>query len=449
VQKKRIRIGMLSLGCPKTLVDSELALGLLNDKNYEIADSVTECDVALVNTCAFINEAREESIDKIVSLANLKNVGRIKKLVVMGCLAQKYFHDLKKDIPEIDAFVGTGDFPQIREVIQDVNRGHQVTRVGKPLYLYDSASPRFALTPSFYRYVKISEGCDHQCSFCIIPQLKGLHRSRLIHDVVSEVKQLGEDKVKEVILTGQDTTFYGRDFAKKFLLADLLKELDAIDSISWIRLLYAYPVHLSNEILETIAGSKKICNYIDVPLQHISDPMLKSMNRKAGKQFIQKLVKRIRDIIPNVAIRTTFIVGFPGETQSDFRELLEFIEESQFERMGVFTYSLEDYSTSASLSGHLPEEVKEERLHEAMTLQRNISSRNNKKWMGQDLEVLIEGSSNDKQRGYVGRSFMDAPDVDGSVYVKTESKKILKPGDLVQCRITDSYEYDLAGKCLS
>ncbi len=443
---KKVSVGMLSLGCPKTLVDSEVALGILQNKNYKIAESVTDCDVAIVNTCAFIHDARQESVEKILSLGVLKDEGKIRKLVVMGCLAQKYHHELKDQMPQVDAFVGSGDYPKIAEIIEEVRKGKRVVEVGKPLFLYDYDSPRFSLTPSHYRYVKISEGCNHKCSFCIIPQLKGLHRSRPIEDVLSEVKTHALKGVKEVILTGQDTTFYGRDFAGQFLLADLLRNLNQVREIDWIRLLYAYPAHLSNEILDAIAESEKIVKYVDVPLQHISDRMLKNMRRGVTKEQTRALVRNIRQRIPGVAIRTTFIVGFPGETEQDFQELLEFLEESKFERLGVFPYSFEQDSHSGTLEEQIPQEIKEDRYHRAMSLQQKISSANSRRWIGKTLPVLIEGIAEEKKMGFVGRSPMDAPDVDGLVYVKSTPENHLRAGELINCRITESFDYDLAGE---
>lgn len=449
-QDKKISVGMLSLGCPKTLVDSEVALGILANKDYQIADSVADCDVAIVNTCAFIHEARQESIEKILSLGALKEEGRIKKLIVMGCLAQKYHFELKDQMPLVDAFVGTGDYPKIAEIIEEVRKGRRVTEVGKPLYLYDYDAPRFFLTPSHYRYVKISEGCNHKCSFCIIPELKGLHRSRPIQDVMNEVRQHGKNGVREIILTGQDTTYYGRDFAGQFLLADLLRSLSQqIDEVEWIRLLYAYPAHLSEEIIEAIAESKKVVKYIDVPLQHISDSILKSMRRGVTAESIRQLIRRIRERIPDVAIRTTFIVGYPGETERDFQELLDFLEEAKFDRLGVFTYSYEQDSYSGTLEEQIPEEVKEERHHRAMSLQRKISKKTHQRFVGKIIPVLIEGLAEERKRGYVGRSYMDAPDVDGMVYVRANAGSKLNAGDLIQCQITHSYEYDLAGECIA
>ncbi len=448
-KESQVKVGMVSLGCAKTLVDSELTLGILEKNDYKIVNDVEDCDVAIVNTCAFIHEARAESIDQIVQLTALKEQGKIKKLVVLGCLPQKYHHELESELPEVDAFVGSGDYPRIAEIIKEVQAGKKVVEVGKPLYLYDAEAPRFSLTPSHYKYVKISEGCNHKCSFCIIPQLKGLHRSRPIHDVVEEAKRQSREGAKELILTGQDTTFYGKDFENKLLLPELLKELNAIDDVAWIRLLYAYPVHLSDRILETIASSDKICNYIDVPLQHISSRMLERMNRHVDKEFVHNLVKRIRTIIPEVAIRTTFIVGFPGETEDDFNQLMDFVKEAKFERLGVFTYSYEEFSTSSKLEGHIDEEIKKERLHRLMSLQQEISEQENKRFIGKTFSVMIEGLAPKGKPGYVGRTYMDAPDVDGSTYVETPESLILKPGDIVQCQITDSYEYDLTGTFLN
>ncbi len=445
-ERKKVSVGMMSLGCPKTLVDSEVALGILQERDFAIANSVSDCDVAIVNTCAFIHDARQESIEKILGLSILKEQGKIKKLVVMGCLAQKYHHELKDQLPLVDAFVGSGDYPKIAGIIDEVRKGRRVVEVGKPLYLYDYDAPRFSLTPSHYRYVKISEGCNHKCSFCIIPQLKGFHRSRPIEDVMNEVRRHANEGVKEIILTGQDTTFYGRDFAGEFMLPDLLRSLNTIDGISWIRLLYAYPAHLSDAILDAIRESEKIVKYVDVPLQHASDGMLKSMKRGVTKGSLRELIKRIRERVPGAAIRTTFIVGYPGETEKDFLELLDFLSESKFDRLGVFPYSFEQDSHSGTLPDQISEKVKEERYHKAMALQQKISRQNNKKMIGREVPVLIEGLAEKKKIGYVGRSYMDAPDVDGLVYVNAASGTKYEAGDIINCRITEAFDYDLAGE---
>jgi len=445
---EKVKVGMISLGCAKTLVDSEVALGFLKESNYEIVPTVQDADVAIVNTCAFIGAAREESVEKVVELIGLKEEGVIKKVVVMGCLPQKYYQDLKDELSEVDAFVGTGDYPEIAKILKEVQEGKKVVAVGSPQFLYDMESPRFSLTPSYYRYVKISEGCNHKCSFCIIPQLKGLHRSREIPDVIKEVEQHGKEGVQEVILTGQDTTFYGKDFANKFVLPDLLRDLNKVEAIKWIRLLYAYPVHLSDHILKAIADSEKVCNYIDVPLQHISDNMLNTMNRHVDSKFTKKLVNRIRTIIPEVAIRTTFIVGFPGETDDDFNQLMEFIAEAQFERLGVFQYSFEEFSESSKLPNQLPEEVKEERFNKLMSLQRDISKKMNEQWIDKTCEVLIEGESTVKNT-YIGRTYRDAPDVDGQFFVTAPEGVKLKTGQFVQSKIKSSKEYDLYGDMIT
>ncbi|MBI4398133.1 MAG: 30S ribosomal protein S12 methylthiotransferase RimO [Candidatus Omnitrophica bacterium] len=450
---RQVSVGMLSLGCPKTLVDSEIALGILQKSQFEIATSAADCDVAIVNTCAFIHNARQESIEKILALSQLKEKGRIQKLVVMGCLAQKYYHELESQLPLVDAFVGSGDYPKIAEIIDEVRHGKKIIEVGKPLFLYDENSPRFSLTPSHYRYVKISEGCNHKCSFCIIPQLKGLHRSRPIEDVAGEVTRHGGAGAREIILTGQDTTYYGRDFAGKFMLADLLKALDSIENINWVRLLYAYPAHLSDDILDAIRESKKVVKYIDVPLQHISDSILQSMKRAVTGASIRRLVQNIRKRVPGAAIRTTFIVGYPGETEQDFEELLDFIQEAKFDRLGVFPYSYEQDSYSGTLPHQVPEKLREERYHRAMALQQKVSLENNRRWIGKELQILIEGTAKKNrnkniQADYVGRSYRDAPDVDGLVYVRANPEIKYQPGDIIPCRIREAFDYDLSGEAL-
>ena len=446
---KRISVGMLSLGCPKTLVDSELVLGLLDKRRYRIAKQITDCDIALLNTCTFINEAKRESIDHILDLAELKKEGRIKALVVLGCLVQRYQRELEKELGEVDAFLGTGDYQALNSVLDQVVQRKRISQVGHaPGFLYTAAVERVPLTPRFTRYIKISEGCDHICSFCTIPMYRGKHRSRVLQDVVQEAHGLAAEGARELVLTGQDTTYFGRDTEGKFLLPELLKELNEIKELKWIRILYAYPSCVTDELIEAIASLEKVCPYLDMPLQHVSDSMLHSMRRGMTRETTYALVEKLRKRIPDLAIRTTFIVGYPGEGEEEFRELLEFMKEAHFERLGIFTYSNEESSHAATLPNQLPEETKEKRFREGMLLQQDISKRNNEKLIGKTFSVLIEAREAKKRLTYRGRSYMDAPEVDGWVYVDVPSGVVLKPGDFVSVKITGAHEYDLHGTFL-
>jgi len=438
---KKIRIGMLSLGCPKTLVDSEVILGKLDPCRYSITSSVGECDVALLNTCSFIQEAQQESVDRILELIELKKEGRISALVVLGCLVQQFPKDLQADLNGVDAFIGSGEYGKIPEIVEKVTRGDRVVSVGLPGYLSTSAEARISLTPQYYRYLKISEGCDHVCAFCTIPTFRGKHRSRAIDDVVQEARNLVREGAKELILTGQDTSYFGRDREGKFLLPQLLSELDKIQGVEWIRVLYAYPSCLTTELMEVMRDAKHICPYLDMPLQHASDKMLLAMRRGITKRRTVDLIEKFRATVPDLAIRTTFIVGFPGETEEDFRELLDFMKRMRFERLGIFTYSQEAGSPAADFPHQVPEEVKRERLDRAMRLQQDISGENNQRMLGKTLNVLIESTENGHA---VGRSFLDAPEVDGNVLVRT--KKNLQIGNFYPVKIVETQAYDLVGK---
>jgi len=458
--QKPISVGMLSLGCPKTLVDSELVLGKLNPDQFKITTNMTDCDVAVLNTCTFIQEAKQESIDKIIELVELKKAGRIKGLVVLGCLFQRYSKTLQKEFREVDAFLGTGEYDKIETVFSELaqrkklyktNSQKPIISIGSPGYVYSAENPRVALTPKHFRYVKISEGCDHICTFCSIPSFRGKHRSRPIHDIVKEIEQLAEDGAREVILTGQDTSFYGRDLTGKYILPELLKELNKIDGIEWLRVLYLYPSCVNEAMIQAIADLPKVCNYLDMPLQHISERMLLAMKRGVAKDRTLRLINQIRKTIPGVAIRTTFIVGFPGETDRDFDELLEFMSDTRFERLGIFTYSQEDGTPAGDMGEQVPEEVKRERFDRAMQLQQTISRKNNQKLIGRDFNILVDGQSDDGSGIFYGRSEMDAPDVDGMVYLhstKGPKHPKIKPGDFVRARVTDAKEYDLTAELI-
>lgn len=442
------RVGILSLGCPKTLVDSELILGKLDLSRYDLASSVTDCDIALVNTCAFIEDAQKESIDHILQLIELKKEGSLKKLIVMGCLTQRFAPQLEKEFKEVDAFVGSGEYAKIPSIIHRTVSGERTSEIGLPGYLYTSAERRINLTPSYSRYLKISEGCDHTCSFCVIPSFRGSHRSRFLDDVVEEAKILAAEGAREVILTGQDTTFFGYDTKGRYLLPDLLERLNNISGIRWIRILYAYPSLVSDALIQALASLEKVCHYLDMPLQHINDRILKSMRRGTTSYSTHQLIEKLRTRIPDFAMRTTFIVGYPGEGEDEYQELLDFIGWARFERMGIFTYSPEQGSQAAQLPGLIPLKVKEKRLENAMLLQQEIARGNNLKLLGTELSVLVEGWDNETRLGN-GRTYMDAPEVDGSVLFslpKNGNSKAPQAGDFVTVRIQETNEYDLVGE---
>jgi len=444
IVSNNIKIGMLSLGCPKTLVDSEHILGKLQGQKYHLAESVADCDVALLNTCAFIQDAQQESVDRILELIELKKERRIRAIVVMGCLVQKFPKELQHELSEVDAFVGSGDYAKIPEIVNRVMAGDSVTSIGVPGYLATSAEARVALTPSHYRYLKISEGCDHICTFCTIPSFRGKHRSRSMPDIVNEAHQLVRAGAKEIIVTGQDTTYYGRDLSGEFLLPKLLQELDNVPGIEWIRLLYAYPSCVSPDLMKVMRDSKHICHYLDMPLQHASDRMLMAMKRGITQRRTVELIRQFRETVPGLAIRTTFIVGFPGETEEDFEELLAFMKKNRFERVGIFMYSQEAGSPAGAMPNQVPEKIKQDRFDRAMKLQQEISRVRNQEWLGKTLTVLVEETDEKDTSVWIGRSFMDAPEVDGNVFIQTQ--KNLKPGDFCQVTIHSTQAYDLVGR---
>jgi len=438
--KKALRVGMVSLGCPKTLVDSEILLGKIPGGQFSIAQSIEESDVVLLNTCSFIEAAQKESMDYIRSLLKMKKARKIKSVVVLGCMVQKFPKELQEEFKDVDAFVGTGEYDKLATILQSVSDGEKTFTMSEPGYLATSGEHRIALTPMHFRYLKISEGCDHICSFCTIPSFRGKHRSRTIQDVVAEATRLVSEGAKEIILTGQDTSFFGRDLSGKFQLADLLQELDQVKNLEWLRLLYVYPSCVDRQLIEAMQKTKKLCHYLDMPLQHASDNMLTAMRRGITKRRTRDLIKQFRETVDNLVIRTTFIVGFPGETERDFEELLEFMSESSFERVGIFKYSNEASSHSATLPNHVSEKIKEDRFHRAMELQQGISLVNQEKWIGKKLCVLIESVEGAKNL-YRGRSYMDAPEVDGSVIVKSAKK--LTVGDFCDAIVTSAEPYDL------
>lgn len=439
-----IRISLISLGCPKTLVDSETILGKLQDAHFEIAKHISESDIVLLNTCGFIKDAQQESIDALLHLIELKKQKKILGLIVVGCLVQRYPKELEKEFREVDAFIGSGDYEKVVPIVRRVLAGQKQVSVHRAGYLAHAEESRVSLTPKFYRYLKISEGCNHTCSFCVIPNLRGKFRSRRIPDLVKEAGMLAQQGARELILIGQDITKFGYDYAKKPLLPELLERLEAIHDIRWIRLLYAYPSSVTEPMIQAIARSTKICHYLDLPLQHINDRILKSMRRGISKKKTAALIQKLRDAIPDLVIRTSFIVGFPGETEKEFDELLEFMSRMKFERLGIFKYSQEKGSAAAAMPKQIPERVKEKRFHQAMQLQQTIAREVNRSALGTTLEVLVEGRPVGMSKLWSGRSYRDAPEIDGNVLIETN--KTLRSGRFYSVKIKETKEYDLVGQ---
>ncbi len=436
-------VGMLSLGCPKNLVDGEVMLGRLQGAGYDLVADARQADVVVVNTCAFIDRAKQESVDAILEMAREKESGRAKRLVVTGCLSQRYDEELRREIPEIDASLGTGQVEEIVRAVSGDATSLADAGPGLPTWVYDHTTPRILSTPPWLAYVKISEGCDYTCSFCIIPTLRGKHRSRNVEDVVSEARALAARGVREIVLVAQDSTRYGLDHGIRDGLAYLLRRLGRIDGIRWIRIMYAYPATLSDPILEVIASEEKVVKYVDIPLQHASESVLKRMRRPTGKGNLLGMVERIRQRVAGVAIRTTFIVGFPGETEADFEELLAFVESGQFESVGVFTYSDEEGTGSFELPDRVPAKVKERRRQRLMSLQKRISTRRNRARVGERLEVLVEGTHDDTDLLLRGRAATQAPEIDGQVLINDGTAA---PGSFVTCEVTEAHPYDLVAR---
>ncbi len=439
------KVGIVSLGCPRNLVDSEIMIGSLKKEGYIIADEVGDgVDVFIINTCSFVKSAREESIDTIMEAGQLKKEGKIKYLVIAGCLPQSYGKALLKDLPEADALVGTGDFSRIGEIVKSIVKGKQYSNVSKvPDFLYDENSPRFTLTPCHYAYVKISEGCDNLCSYCIISRLRGRFRSRTIDSVIKETEVVSSrGETKEIDLIGQDTTLFGMDIYGKSVFPELLKKIaGSKNSIEWIRILYTHPAHYSDEFIFTIRDTPKICRYLDIPIQHINDAILKKMNRHITRKEIIELIGKIRKNISGIALRTSIIVGFPGETEETFKELLDFLKEARFEKLGAFIYSREEGSRAYKFQGQIPENIKQQRFDEVMKTQQAISSDINRSFLGKTIKVLID----EKLEGsrYFGRTEFDAPEVDGGVYINGSG---IRAGEFYNVKINDTLEYDLVGE---
>jgi ribosomal protein S12 methylthiotransferase len=443
MKQEKTKIGMISLGCPKNLVDTEVMLGLLSKDQYEITNNQDDADVMIVNTCAFIEDSKKESVDTILEVAELKKKGTLKKLIVTGCLAQRYKAKLERELPEVDHFIGTGEFQNITDFVRDSSNKMELpvvrSKVAKPLYVYDELTPRISTLPKHMSYVKIAEGCSRTCSFCIIPRLRGDSRSRGIESIVAEAKNLVGNGVKEINLIAQDLTAYGLDRNDGATLEKLLRQLVKVEGVEWIRLMYNYPMYFTDSLIELIRDSKVICNYIDMPLQHIDSDLLASMDRKVDEGEVVGLVRKLREKIPGITLRTTLIVGFPGETDAQFEKLKDFVREMEFDRLGVFTYSQEEGTKAAQMPNQIDEKTKKKRQEELMLLQQEISNRRNRAAVGQTMRVMIDFPTKE-QNMFVARSEGQAMEIDGNVFVTGEN---LKPGQFVDVKINKALEYDL------
>ncbi len=438
-----LKVAVVSLGCAKNLVDSEVMLGILNRSDFQVEENPAAADVIVVNTCGFINAAKEESVNTILEMAQFKEKGKCRALLAAGCLAQKYKDELRAEIPELDGIAGTGEVYRIAEIVRRALEGERVDLVDTPKFLYDHEAPRVRLTPGYSAYVKVAEGCDNRCSYCVIPEMRGSFRSRPIDSIVAEVKDLALSGVKEILLIAQDTTSYGRDLYGQYRLPDLIRQLAPVEGIEWIRLLYCYPTYFSQELIDVMAAEPKVCKYVDLPLQHADDAILKSMHRRGKISEVEDLIDRLRRAMPELALRTTFIVGFPGETEENFQNLLDFVQRVRFDRVGVFTYSQEEGTPAGEREDQIAEDIKEERLDRLMSLQSAVSAEINARWIGRTVKVLVEGLTGDPQRPYVGRTERDAPEIDGQVFFTGPA---VHAGQIVNVRITAVDTYDLIGE---
>ena len=440
-----MKILFISLGCDKNLVDTEMMLGQLSEEGFTFTDDETQAEVIVVNTCCFINDAKEESINTILEMAELKKQGHLKALIVTGCLAQRYKEEIQTEIPEVDCILGTTAIDQIVEAVREVLDGQKVglkhveDSNRKPVY----GKKRIMTTGGHYAYMKIAEGCDKHCTYCIIPKIRGNFRSVPMEALIEEAKGLVEQGVKEIILVAQETTLYGQDLYGRKALPELLDKLNEIPGLYWIRILYCYPEEVTDELIDAMKRNKKVCHYLDIPIQHGSDAVLKRMGRRTTEGQLRDIVRKLRTEIPDICLRTTLISGFPGETEEDHEAVMHFVDDLEFDRLGVFTYSPEEDTPAAMMEDQIEEEVKEERRAEIMELQQEIAYEKADAMIGQKVMVMIEGKVAD-ENAYVGRSYKDAPNVDGYVFVNTSLN--LMTGDFVPVMITGSYEYDLIGE---
>ncbi len=439
----RDKILFISLGCDKNLVDSERMLGFLSGKNYDFTDDEAEADIVVVNTCCFINDAKQESIDTILEMAGLRKSGAVKALVVAGCLAQRYREEIQKEIPEVDLIVGTAAVDEIAQALDEFFEGKKENHYGNTDKSPLADTKRVLTTGGHYAYLKIAEGCDKHCTYCIIPKVRGRYRSIPMESLIKEAETLAAEGVKELIVVAQETTVYGTDLYGKKMLPELLRKLSRIDGFRWIRVLYCYPEEIDDELIRVLKEEPKICHYLDLPIQHGCDTILKRMGRRTTKEELAAIIGKLRKEIPDICIRTTLITGFPGETEAEHEELLSFVDEMEFDRLGVFTYSQEEDTPAALMPDQIPEEVKEERRAQLMELQQEIAFDAALAMNGRLVDAIIEGKVAGED-AYVARTYKDAPNVDGFLFINT--KRELMTGVFVKCRITGAYEYDLIGE---
>jgi len=438
------KTALISLGCAKNLVDSEMMLGILKENNFDIIEDPRNAEIIIINTCAFIEDAKQESIDTIIEAGRYKKEGKCKLLVVTGCLSQRYGKKLQRGMPEIDAILGTSSYPEIVDTISLVLKGSQQFKLKRADHGIFEGLPRLQTTPEYTAYLKIADGCDNLCSYCIIPMLRGRYRSRKEENIIDETRQLALQGVKEVILVAQDITKYGIDLYGEYRLARLLDGLCQIEGIKWIRLQYCYPDGINDELINIIKNRKKICKYLDIPIQHISERILKKMNRKSTSKEIESLVTRLKKEIPEIILRTTLIVGFPGESGQDFKELLKFVKKGYFDRLGVFIYSREEGTPAYHMKDQVDEKTAQERQKIIMEAQQSISLNKNRKKIGKIIKVLIEGNEGS---AYFGRTYGDSPEIDNLVYFSSDLS--LQPGKFVKVKISQAFEYDLIGECVN
>ena len=439
-----MKAGFISLGCSKNLVDTEVMLGILDSHGIELTSDPADADILIVNTCAFIKSAKEESITTIINMADYKENGKCRSLIVTGCLGQRYGQELLDELPEANAIMGTGAWERIMEAVEETLKGRRLVLVGKDETVYDANTPRILTTPNYTAYLKIAEGCDHGCTFCSIPLIRGRFRSRSIEDIVNEAERLVYNGAKEIVLIAQDSANYGVDLYRKPMLAKLLRELCKIEELLWIRVLYVYPKYFTEELIDVFADEPKVVKYIDLPLQHAHDSILRSMHRPDTRAGMENLIKRLRERIPGVTIRSTFIVGFPGETDAHYQALRNFLEAQRFDKVGVFTYSEEENTPAADMMSKVPEEIMRERYHDLMSLQSKISEEINTSLEGKEIDVLVEGRNDEQQQVTVGRSYREAPEVDGQIYVEGDTDSRL--GDIIRVRLLQGFTYDIVGE---
>ncbi len=443
VEIDNMKIMFISLGCDKNLVDSEMMLGMLRDKGYEFTDDEADAEIVVVNTCCFINDAKEESINTLIEMGELRKAGKLKALVAAGCLAQRYKEEIQTEIPEVDAIIGTTAIDAVTEAVEKVLLGENEN------YYRDIDAPpvhgkrRIVTTGGHFAYLKIAEGCDKHCTYCIIPKVRGNYRSVPMESLLKEAKELVDSGVKELILVAQETTLYGKDLYGKKSLPKLLRELAKIEGLYWIRILYCYPEEIDDELIQTIKEEEKVCNYLDIPIQHAADAILKRMGRRTNQQQLRETIAKLREEIPDICLRTTLITGFPGEEEQDHESLMEFVDEMEFDRLGVFTYSQEEDTPAATMENQIDEEIKHQHQDEIMELQQEIAFEKASDMVGKVLYVMVEGKIGDED-AYVARTYKDAPNVDGYLFINTAAT--LMTGDFVKVQVTGSNEYDLIGE---